>query len=65
MGCKACYQAGACVRKDDIARQMKVFIDRCTPYCDTHEVHAALSAGKKGFAIALRTGQNPGKSRHL
>lgn len=40
----------------DIPGQFKVFIDRCTPWCNTHEPHATLSAGKKGFAVALRTG---------
>ena len=40
----------------DIPGQFKAFIDRCTPWCNTHEPHAAVSAGKKGYAIALRTG---------
>ena len=40
----------------DIPGQFKVFIDRCTPWCNTHEPHAALSSGKKGYTIALRTG---------
>lgn len=40
----------------DIPGQFKVFIDRCTPWCNTHEPHARLSTGKKGYAIALRTG---------
>lgn len=40
----------------DIPGQFKVFIDRCTPWCNTHEPHAAISSGKKGYAIALRTG---------
>lgn len=40
----------------DIPGQFKVFIDRCTPWCNTHEPHAAISAGKKGYSIALRTG---------
>lgn len=40
----------------DVPGQFKVFIDRCTPWCNTHEPHAALSAGKKGFSVALRTG---------
>ena len=40
----------------DIPGQFKVFIDRCTPWCNTHEPHAALSAGKKGYTVALRTG---------
>jgi Multimeric flavodoxin WrbA len=49
----------------DITGQMKVFIDRCTPYCDTHEPHAALSVGKAGYAVALRTGQNPSECLHI
>ena len=40
----------------DIPGQFKVFIDRCTPWCNTHEPHATISTGKKGYAIALRTG---------
>ena len=40
----------------DIPGQFKAFIDRCTPYCNTHEPHAKLRAGKKGYVIALRTG---------
>ena len=40
----------------DIPGQFKVFIDRCTPWCNTHEPHASISGGKKGYAIALRTG---------
>lgn len=42
----------------DVPGQFKVFIDRCTPWCNTHEPHAKLSSGKKGYAIALRTGPN-------
>lgn len=40
----------------DIPGQFKAFIDRCTPWCDTHEPHASIAPGKKGYAIALRTG---------
>lgn len=40
----------------DIPGQFKAFIDRCTPWCNTHEPHASISSGKKGYAIALRTG---------
>lgn len=42
----------------DVPGQFKAFIDRCTPWCNTHEPHKTLSAGKKGYAIALRTGPN-------
>lgn len=40
----------------DIPGQFKVFIDRCTPWCNTHEPHATIPGGKKGYTIALRTG---------
>ena len=40
----------------DVPGQFKAFIDRCTPWCNTHEPHAAIGMGKKGYAIALRTG---------
>ncbi len=40
----------------DIPWQFKGFIDRCTPWCNTHEPHAKISGGKKGYTIALRTG---------
>ena len=40
----------------DIPGQYKSFIDRCTPWCDTHEPHASIKEGKKGYTVALRTG---------
>ncbi|MBR6069949.1 MAG: flavodoxin family protein [Ruminococcus sp.] len=40
----------------DIPGQFKAFIDRFTPWCNTHEPHASISRGKKGFVIAQRTG---------
>ena len=40
----------------DIPGQFKAFIDRCTPWCNTHEPHATIKHGKKGYTIALRTG---------
>ena len=40
----------------DVPGQFKAFIDRCTPWCNTHEPHAALPSGKRGYAVALRTG---------
>ena len=42
----------------DVPGQFKAFIDRCTPWCNTHEPHASLSKGKKGYSIVLRTGPN-------
>jgi len=40
----------------DIPGQFKAFIDRCTPWCNTHEPHATIAPGKRGYSIALRTG---------
>ena len=42
----------------DIPGQFKAFIDRCTPWCNTHKPHKTLPSGKKGYSIALRTGPN-------
>jgi len=42
----------------DIPGQFKAFIDRCTPWCNTHEPHAVIGGGKSGYSIALRTGPN-------
>jgi len=49
----------------DVTGQMKVFFDRCTPYCNTHMPHASLPAGKQGYSIALRTGPSPGECLHI
>ena len=40
----------------DVPGQFKAFIDRCTPWCNTHDLHASIRSGKKGYVIALRTG---------
>lgn len=40
----------------DVPGQFKSFIDRCTPWSSTHEPHASIGAGKRGYAVALRTG---------
>ena len=42
----------------DVPGQFKAFIDRCTPWCNTHEPHASIGQGKIGCSIALRTGPN-------
>lgn len=49
----------------DMPGQMKTFIDRCTPYCNTNEGHSSISPGKAGYALALRAGRNPGECEHL
>ena len=40
----------------DVPAQFKAFIDRCTPWCDTHEPHAQLRPGKTAHIILFRTG---------
>ncbi len=40
----------------DIPGQFKAFIDRCTPWSNTHEPHSTIGRGKKGYSVALRTG---------
>lgn len=42
----------------DVPGQFKAFIDRCTPWCNTHTPHASVGSGKKGLTIVLRTGPN-------
>ena len=42
----------------DVPGQFKAFIDRCTPWSNTHDPHRVLPSGKKGYAVALRTGPN-------
>ena len=49
----------------DIPGQFKAFIDRCTPWCNTHEPHAKIRSGKKGYVIALRTGSNPSECERI
>jgi len=49
----------------DITGQMKVFFDRCTPYCALHTSQDVLTAGKIGFAAAIRTGHNPSECLHI
>lgn len=40
----------------DVPGQYKSFIDRWTPWCNTHEPHSKLNSGKKGYSIVQRTG---------
>ena len=42
----------------DVPGQFKALIDRCTPWYNTHEPHRSIPSGKKGYAVALRTGPN-------
>lgn len=49
----------------DIPGQFKAFIDRCTPWCNTHDPHSTISLGKKGYCIALRTGPSVGECNKI
>ena len=49
----------------DIPGQLKAFIDRCTPWCDTHQPHASLPEGKLGYTVALRAGGSMGECRRI
>ncbi len=49
----------------DVPAQFKAFIDRCTPWCDSHDPHASLPAGKSGAAIALRAGPGEAECRRI
>jgi len=49
----------------DVTAQLKTFIDRCTPYCDTNTERKLLSKGTKGVAVALRAGTNKAENEDL
>lgn len=49
----------------DITGQFKVFIDRCTPYCNMNPSRTYKSNGAKGVAIAIRAGQSKKENENL
>lgn len=49
----------------DITGQMKVFIDRCTPYSNTNPARPAIASSAKGAAIAVRAGSNRDENMNL
>lgn len=51
----------------DVPGQFKVFIDRCTPFSNTNPnpKRHAIKAGKRCYAIALRTGMRPTECQHI
>lgn len=49
----------------DVPAQFKAFIDRCTPWCDTHEPHASLREGKTARVILFRTGHGQAELDNL
>ena len=89
LGCKACFNSGLCVQKDDVqpimqdiaganvvivaspsywgdvTGQLKVFIDRCTPYCNEKHVNVFAGQHIKGVAVAVRAGKNKKENENL
>ena len=49
----------------DVTAQLKTFIDRCTPYCDTNTERKLISKDTKGVAIAIRAGSNKAENENL
>jgi multimeric flavodoxin WrbA len=49
----------------DITGQMKVFIDRCTPYSNTNNARLRFPSGTMGVAVAVRAGQNRQENLNL
>jgi multimeric flavodoxin WrbA len=49
----------------DVTGQMKVFIDRCTPYCNTNSARLPISSSVKGVAVAVRAGGSKRENLNL
>jgi len=49
----------------DVTGQMKVFIDRCTPYSNTNPSRLPIATTAKGVAVAIRAGGGKGENMHL
>ena len=49
----------------DVTAQLKTFIDRCTPLCDTNSGGSILPGGKVGISVAVRAGRNAAESISL
>ena len=49
----------------DVTGQMKVFIDRCTPYCNEKHTDRILTSGTKGIAVAVRAGRRKEENENL
>lgn len=49
----------------DVTGQMKVFIDRCTPYNNTNPGRLPFATAAKGVAVAVRAGGGKGENLHL
>jgi multimeric flavodoxin WrbA len=49
----------------DITGQLKTFIDRCTPLCDTKKGGTIVPDGKIGISVAIRAGQRIMENTHI
>jgi len=49
----------------DVTAQMKVFIDRCTPFCDGNVHRQIRHTQPKGAAVAVRAGRNRAENENL
>lgn len=49
----------------DVTGQMKVFIDRCTPFSNTNSASLFKPDKIKGIAVAVRAGQNKKENENL
>jgi multimeric flavodoxin WrbA len=49
----------------NVTGQLKVFFDRCTPWCDTLDGGTTMPKGKIGISIAIRAGQSEKENQHI
>ena len=49
----------------DVTGQLKVLIDRCTPYCNTRHLDFLKQSMIKGIAVAVRAGRNKEENENL
>lgn len=49
----------------DVTGQTKVFIDRCTPYCNVRYSDSIIKSATKGVAVAVRAGRNKQENENL
>jgi multimeric flavodoxin WrbA len=49
----------------DVTGQMKVLIDRCTPYCNVKHTDRITASKIKGVAVAVRAGRNKAENENL
>jgi len=49
----------------NVTAQLKTFIDRCTPYCDTNSERKLILEKTKGAAVAVRAGGRKEENENL